>query len=229
MKNKNSDKNKKPSSGGFRFWGPAAVAVGVLTGICILFWYTPRAYQPVQVKQTLYLTHELGPAFHNQVQLEKPFELIVSQTGLNEIIAQEFESEAFGEFSFSDPHIIFSDQSIVLMGTLAYKGISSVLSITAFPAMDATGKIDLNIQSVRLGMVPVTTLITSLAQKAFDDNRDCFEDDPQAEKMVQAIIRKEPFDPTFPFSTEYCEYQVRISEFSVEQGYLKLTLLPKEI
>ena len=87
----------------------------------------------------------------------------------------------------------------------------------------------MNIQSIRLGMMPVKTLVTKLAQKALDDNRSSFEGDPKAEETVQAIIRNEPFAPTFLFSTEFCEYWVQISEFSIEQGSLKLTLLPKKV
>jgi hypothetical protein len=233
MKNEKSNENKKPSSAGFWIWGLGAIAMGVLAGVCILLWYTPRAYLPVapdNSKQvSIYLTHELGPAFHNEVQKGKPFELIVPQSGINDIASREFQSQQFGDMAFSDPYVVFSDGSVLLMGTLAYEGASSVISITAFPAMDSGGKINLDIQSIRLGMVPVTTLVTKMAQKAFDDNRSSFEEDPKAEESVQAIIRNEPFDPVFLFSTEYCEYRVRISKFSIEQGSLKLTLLPEEV
>jgi hypothetical protein len=163
------------------------------------------------------------------VQKGRPFELVISQSGLNDIISEEFHSQDFGDLLFSDPYIIFSEQSILLMGTLAYEGVSSVVSITALPVMNSDGKINMNIQSVRLGMVPVTTLVTKLAQKVLDDNRSSFEGDEKAEENVQAIIHNDPFDPIFLFSTEYCEYWVRISKFSIEQGSLKLTLLPEEV
>ena len=228
MKNEKSKRNKKPSSTGFWLWGFGAIAAGVLAGICILFWYTPRAYKPVQVENSeqvsIYLTHELGPEFFNQIQRDEPFELIIPQSGLNDIASRWTWPEQIGDMLFSDPYIIFSDRSILLMGTLTYEGVSSVVSITALPAMNPNGKINLNIQSVRLGMVPVTTLVTKLAQKAFDDNQSCFDGDPKAAENVQAIIHNEPFDPVFWFP----EHGVRISNFSIEQGSLKLTLLPKE-
>jgi hypothetical protein len=233
MRNTKPERNKSKSIVWFWLWGFAAIAAGVLVGIGILFWHTPRAYKPVRTKTTehvsLYLTHELGPEFHNQIQREKPFELIIPQSELNDIISQEFQPQQFGDMSFFDPYVIFSDQSILLMGTLIYEGVSSVISITALPTMDSDGNINMNIQSVRLGMVPVTTLVTKLAQKTLDDNRSSFEGDAKAEENVQAIIRNEPFDPIFLFSTEYCEYWVRISKFSLRQGSLKLTLLPKEV
>ena len=228
MKNTKSKQKKTPSSEGFWLWGLSAVAMGVLGGVGILFWYTPGAYQPVGVENpeqvSVYLTHELGPDFFNQVQQNKPFELIVSQAGLNDIASQCHWPQQFGDMSFADPYVTFSNQSILLMGTLTYKGVSSVVSITAFPTMNSDGKIDMNIQSVRLGMVPVTTLVTKLAQKAFDDNRSCFESDPKAAENVQAIIHNEPFDPVFWFP----DYWVRISKFAIEQGVLKLTLLPEQ-
>jgi len=233
MKNTKPKKNKRKSSVWFWLWGFGAIAAGVLAGICILFWYTPRAYNPVQVENpeqvSLYLTHQLGPEFFNQIQRGEPFELIIPQSGLNDITSRWIWPQQFGEMSFSDPYVTFSNQSILLMGTLAYEGVSSVISIIAFPTMNSDGEINLDIQSIRLGMVPVTTLVTKLAQKAFDDNRSSFEEDPKAEEIVQEIIRNEPFDPIFLFSTEYCECWVRISKFSIEQGLLKLTLLPEKV
>lgn len=228
-----SKKKKSLKSTNFWLLAIGAILLGVLTGICILFWYTPRAYNPVisdSTKQTsLYLTHDLGPEFFNQVQLCKPFELIITQSGLNDIIRQEFQSEEFGDASFSNPHVIFSDQSVILMGTLAYESVSSVLTIIAAPTMADSGKINLNIQSIRLGMVPVMALVTKLAQKVFDENRSCFEDDPIAEKNIQAIIHKEPFDPIFLFSAQHRQYQVRITDFFIEQGSLTLALSPKQL
>jgi hypothetical protein len=114
------------------------------------------------------------------------------------------------------------------MGTLTYEGVSSVISITAFPQMGPNGNINLNIESIRMGMVPVKTLVTKLAQKVFDANRDSFEDDPKAEETVQAIILNQPFDPTFLFPAVQDDYWVRVSEFSVNPGLLTLTLHPKE-
>jgi hypothetical protein len=228
MKNTTSEQKKSSSSTGFWLWGLSAITVGILTGICILLWYTPRAYKPFQTENpeqvSLYLTHELGPKFFNQIQRNGPFELVISQSGLNDIASRWEWPQQFGEMSFSDPYITFSNQSIFLMGTLTYKEVSSVITIIAIPAMDSDGKINLNIQSVRLGMVPIRAFITKLAQKAFENNRSSFEDDPKTEENIQAIIRNEPFDPIFSFP----DHWVRITDFSIEEGELKLTLVSEE-
>ena len=229
MKSTITQENMKSTGREFWLWGMGALAAGVTIGIAILFWYTPRAYKHLLEQEksqvSLYLTHELAPDFYNQVQQDKPFEMVISQSGINEMASQWDWPQEFGDLSFSDPYIIFSDDTILLMGTLVYEGVSSVISISAFPTMNADGTLTMNIQSIRLGMVPVKTLVTKLAQKAFDDNRGSFEGYPKAEENVQAVIRNEPVDPVFRFS----DHRVRITHFSIEEGSLKLTLSPEAI
>jgi hypothetical protein len=229
VKKENAKIDHRKSDRAFRLWGLGAIGLGVLIGVGILIFHKPNAYNPVRPDNpeqvSLYLTHELGPEFFNQVQLEKPFDLIIEQHGLNDIISRLDWIQQLGPLSLQQPNIIFADRSILLMGTLQYRRVSSVLSILALPTMDANQQICMNIQSVRLGMVPVTSLVSKLSQKAFDDNRDGFKDDPEVEKIVQAIIRNEPFDPVFRIS----EYQVRITHFTLENNVLKLTLLPEKM
>ena len=228
VKKKNAKVDHRKLDRAFRFWGLGAVGLGVLVGIVILIWHKPKAYNPLQPENpeqvSLYLTHELGPEFFNQVQLDKPFDLIIEQHGLNDIVSRLDWIQQLGPLSLEQPNIIFADRSILLMGTLEYRGVSSVLSILALPAMDDNQQICMNIQSVRLGMVPVTSFVSKMSQKAFDDNRDGFKDDPEVEKIVQAIIRNEPFDPVFRIS----DYRARITGFTIENNVLSLTLLPEK-
>lgn len=203
--------------------------VGVLVGMLILIFHKPNAYEPLQPENpeqvSLYLTHELGPDFFNQVQLDKPFDLVIEQQGLNDIISRLDWVQELGPLSLQQPNIIFKDGSILLMGNLQHNGISVILSILTCPTMDANQQICMNIQSIRLGMLPVTKLVSNLSEKALDDNRDAFKDDPEVERIVQSIIRNEPFDPVFWIS----DRRARITSFAIENEVLKLTFLPEKM
>ncbi|MBL7215257.1 MAG: hypothetical protein ISS71_06225 [Phycisphaerae bacterium] len=212
---------KKRESRLLRWFGILLITLVLLgTGGVFLCRYTPRAYQPPPVNNpeqvSPYLTHKLGPDFVNQVQLDKPFELLVEQEGLNDIINRQSWVEQFDDFAFTDPVVLFDLNTIYLMGTLDYKGISSVLTIIAFPQMDSQGTVSLNIQSIRLGVVPVTKLVSYLARKGFEQSRECFEDDPQLAEIVRAVVHNEPFEPVFKIS----DRMVRIAQ---------ITILPKKL
>lgn len=88
--------------------------------------------------------------------------------------------------------------------------------------MTPEGLISLNIQSIRLGMLPVTSLVQKLAQKAFEDNQSSFEGEPEAEAIVKAIVKNGPFEPVFSISGD----KVRISRFALTPGLLTLTCEP---
>lgn len=227
MKNKIPNNRKRKSRALFWLGSITAVLSGILTGVAILVWYSPAAYTPLTPENpqqvSLYLTHELGPEFVNQIQLNQPFELIIEQTGLNDIITRQQWPQQFGELSFADPVVFFSDPSILLMGTLKYKEVASVISITAIPVMDEQGRVCMNIESIRLGMLPVTSFIAKLVKNAVDSNQDYFEGDPELLSVIEAIIQNEYFEPAFWFF----DYRIRVTDFSIEPGVLKLTLAPR--
>jgi hypothetical protein len=227
MKKKNPKNNKSTSTAPFWLWASIALTTGACGGILILFWHSPAAYRPIQPDNpqqvSLYLTHQLGPEFVNQVQLDEPFELLIEQAGLNDIISRWPWPQQFSQVSFADPVVVFQDQSILVMGTLKYKGIPSVLSITAVPTMNEQRQVCLNIQSIRLGVLPVTTFVSKLAQNVFDNNLHYFEQEPDLERTVRAIIENEYFNPVFWFFDK----RVKMTDFTIERGLLKLTLAPE--
>jgi hypothetical protein len=204
-------------------------------GLFVLFWiavgmyllgHTPKTYQPIaappQGEVSPYLTHKLGPDFFNNVQLDKPFELIVEQNGLNEIIASQCpEPVGYGGFTFSAAAITFTDAEVSLMSTVGFKDASTVLSVRAAPAMDAAGRLNLNIRSVKLGAIPVTGLAKMLAQKYADEY--LIPSDPNLAPVVYGVLNNQPFEPAGNIS----QYKVRLKEFTLAPGKMTLLIEPE--
>lgn len=228
MKNKNSENGNAGHRLGARFWVFfwVSVSIFVTIGFIGMCRYEPSAYLPQSPDNprqvSPYLTHKLGPDFFNQVQLDEPFNLEIEQAGLNDILSRMPWPQPLGDAAFSSPLIVFNSGVIYMMGTLEYKGISSVLTIRAEPLMTDDKQVNLNIQSIHLGMLPVTRLVSKLANKAFADNLPAFEGEPEAEQMVRGILQNGPFDPVFKINS----HKVRISEFSLTGGLLTLTCVP---
>ena len=210
------------------FWIPVAIVGFAAVSGVFLCSYTPRTYHPMQAPDndevSDYLTHELGPDFFNQIQFDEPFQLQVTQKGLNDIICRWDWPQQFGDLSFADPMIMFADETIYLMGTLKYKKISSVVTIIAMPSMDAERKLCLNIQSVRLGILPITKLAGKISKAALADSQSLFEGEPEElEHVVRGIVYNESFQPVFVIAG----HRARVQEFTLEPGKLTIQFKPE--
>ncbi|GAH89511.1 unnamed protein product, partial [marine sediment metagenome] len=119
MKKRKKRKFKK------RYWLLIDLAIAIV--IFALLLHKPGRYKPPEYTDdklvSPYLTNILGPAIHNGAQREEPFELVVTQKGINEIIAwSKWPKESEG-VRFSAPVVFFVPDRIELMGTANMKGV----------------------------------------------------------------------------------------------------------
>lgn len=214
-----------------RFLKYIALFLGIVVfagGLAIVaFQHTPAAYSPIPVEHpeevSLYLTHELGPEFFNQVQLGQPFELVIEQEGLNDIIRRGDWPQPCGDAVVDTPMVTFANGAIYAMSRVRYSGLSSVLTVVSHPIQDEQGHINMNITSVKLGLLPVTTLAAHIAQKSVQDYQADLRDWPELESAIRAVITNAAFEPVFDFS----KHRVRVERFWLEQGRLRLRLAPQ--
>ncbi len=227
----NSKKNAANTSKSSKISYIVIVSLGVALGLVAaaalgLLRFTPRAYVPIAAddpdRVSPYLTHQLGPDFFNQVQLDEPFELVIEQDGLNEIIATGCWPRSYGDVLIDQPVIVFGAETLYVMSRISYHALSSVVTLVARPVLDRMGRLNLNIQSVRIGLLPITPLAARVAEKAVDDSAAEFDDWPELEPIVWAIVANTPFDPSFEFSKK----QIALQAFTLEPKRLRVHLAP---
>ncbi len=207
------------------------IAAGLCALAAALGWallrHTPRAYRPIEPADpdevSPYLTHRLAPDFYNQIQLYEPFELVIEQAGLNDILARGTWPQRYGEVEIFTPVVQFDNGAIYLMSHVKYSRFSSVLTVVARPEMDMQGRLNLNIRSVRLGWVPVTAAARRIAENVLKDVHAELQNGLQLETMVQAVINNSPFDPALDFDKQH----IRLDDFKIEPGRLRLRLVPE--
>jgi len=208
----------------------AIIVILAAMGFIVVFWllgHAPKAYVPQTADRpdevSPYLTHRLGPDFFNQVQLDEPFELLVEQAGLNDILCRGTWPRRFGDVQVGTPVIVFDKGSVYLMSQIGYYGLSSVVTVTARPVQDERGRLNLNIRSVCLGLVPVTGIAARIAEKSLHDSLGMLEDYPELKPVLQAVVANVPFEPVFTFSKQ----RVWVQEFGLDAGQLRLRLVPE--
>lgn len=187
--------------------GAGVIGIPVIAAVILLKLFTtrPTEYNPTprQSSQQVssYLTHELAPSFNNQIQLDKPFRIIVDQKGLNEIIVNE---ENLGwswpinlnGVSFSAPSIVFAQDTIYLMGAVDV-GFPVIVSMIAKPKIDEQGKLWLNLLKIKAGSVNIIGPARAIGGKIFERQMQLYKDQ-WVRDTAGAFLKNTPFDPVFP-------------------------------
>ncbi len=199
--------------------------------IFALLLYTPSLYKPVgnnpasykKEQVPPYLTH-LSSELYNGAQRGEPFELVVTQKGINEIITwSKWPKESDG-IMFSAPAVLFVPGSIVFMGTAHIKGVEFIVTIAVEPRVDEQGLLNLQVAKVKVGAMNITPLAKMMAKKMYAQRLATVPVDTEAlqTKIAGSLLNDEPFEPALRVENK----KVRVEKITVAEEKLTLHLVP---
>jgi len=215
-----------------RYWLLIDLAIAIV--IFALFLHKPGRYKPPEYTDdklvSPYLTNILGPAIHNGAQREEPFDLVVTQKGINEIIAwSKWPKESEG-VRFSAPVVFFVPDRIELMGTANMKGADLVVTIVAEPGLDEEGLLNLHVAKVKIGAMNITPLARVIAKRMYAQRLATVPIDTEdlGAKIAGSLLNDEPFEPVFDIAEifENENKKLRIEKITIMQEKLILRLVP---
>jgi len=126
-------------------------AIVLSAGLVILlfvFWFvglfrTPPYYRPVKFiadgNMSQYLTNYILPELNNKSQYGQPFDLVISEAGINDIIVRHIDADSLRQANLSDLSVAFRGGRILLTGKTVYYGIDFVVTIVLKPYIDKEG------------------------------------------------------------------------------------------
>ena len=207
------------------------IDLSVAAIVFALLLYTPGLYNPAgndpanykrgQVHP--YLTH-LSSELYNGAQRGEPFELVVTQKGINEIITwSRWPKESEG-IMFSAPAVLFEPGSIVLMGTAHIKGMEFIVTIAVEPRVDEQGLLNLQVAKVKIGAMYITPIAKMMAKKMYAQRLATVPVDTEAltTKIAGALLSDEPFEPILRVENK----KVRVEKITIAQEKSILRLVP---
>ncbi|MDD5328308.1 MAG: hypothetical protein PHY02_10940 [Phycisphaerae bacterium] len=202
----------------------SAVVLVVAISFFAMLLHKPALYQPLDYtgdsQVSLYLTHDLLPALYNGSQLQEPFDLVVTQSGINDIVARFNWPQRFDGISISAPAVFFSKSGIVLMGTVRLDGAEFVATVIAKPTLDDKGLLDLRTTGVKIGAVDITPLAILIAKRIY--KAESADSDDFWTRAVGSLINGEPFEPVFKVDDK----KVRVDKITLEQKKLTIHFSP---
>jgi len=204
------------------------IDLAIAAVIIFLLLYKPGGYVPhgpsagKQVSQ--YLTNELLPQLYNGAQRGEPFDLVMSEDGINDVIARsKWPKESEGA-KILTPQVFFVPDGAVIMLPVAMKGLEFIVTVELRPVFDAKGLLNLNVEQVKIGAMNITPVARIVARKMYTQQLDKTEVDTEniLAKIAASLLNGEPFEPVFKVEKK----KVRIEKIKITQGKLTARLIP---
>jgi len=204
----------------------------VVALVIFLLLHRPGRYQPLgsggfkpgQVSP--YLTH-LSADIYNGAQFREPYEVVVEQEGINDIIArwEQWPLEQNGVMLY-DPAAVLEGGRVALMGTADYKGMKLVVTIEIQPKIGDDGLMRLDVAKLKVGAMNITPLAKAIAKRMYNEQASGIDIDTEAwqTRIAASLLIGEAFEPVFPTGDK--KIRVRIRGVRVEKGRLVLQFVP---
>lgn len=227
------EKKKKPRKSRRRkllYWllidlAVAAIVIGLLL-------YKPSQYNPVISTSVAsdgervhpYLHRDLGSTLYNGAQRQRPFDMTVHDTLLNEAIAlAKWPQQAEG-VTFYAPEVLFRPGRIVLMGTADLEGAKFVITIELEPEIDEQHLLSINVAKIKVGAMNITPLAKMMARRMYQQRLETVPIDTEAlqTKIAASLLNQEPFEPVFEVDDKW----VRLQSIEITEGKLVARLVP---
>ena len=212
-----------------KYFLPAiTIALTLLVMALVLTAYKPGRYAPVTIADqnqvSPYLTHKLMPEIYNNAQLDKPFEVVITEQGLNDIVARLPQPIRLNNITLADPQVVLMREQIILMAAVRARPIDFFVTVELNPTINERGLLNLHINSIKLGMVNVTAVAKLIADKAYSNWLTTTGTEPNnfAAQVCRSLLRDEPFEPVFKTS----DRQLRLSKIVVETKGITAQLSP---
>ena len=203
----------------------AALIIGLLL-------YKPSGYDPMDFEATgyepgqvsPYLTHELSPRFYNGTQRNEPFDLVITQEGINEIIAGWGWPKMSQGVMLYSPAVLFKPGSALLMATADVRGAEFVVTIEIEPKIDEKRLLTFHISKVKIGAMNITPLAKITAKKMYMQRIAHLPIDKDAAqaKIVESLLNDTPFEPVFKVDNR----KMRIDRIAVGKEKLTAHFVP---
>jgi hypothetical protein len=178
-----------------------AIAAIAMVLFVSLFFQRPKGFTNPQVSEekhvSKYLTHELSPKFYEGLQRQEPFDLVITQEGINDIILHGKWPQESGGLTFLAPRVFFADGSIILIGTVVFKDVDFVVTIVVAPSIDENGLLSVEARQVKIGAVSATILVKAIAKSIYQNKLSERKRDANniTFQLVGALLADESIEP----------------------------------
>jgi len=194
---------------------------------CIEFFRAPAYYRAVELpadgQPSQYLTNYILPQLHNKSQYGRPFEIVFSEQGINDVIARHIDVNSLQKAGMSDLSVTFKEDKILFVSKMAYRGFDFYTTIVLKPSVDEDGRFFLEVSKVQAGKsrVPFASeIVKKKILKSFDN----LLEDSKNSSFIRALFNDSKAMPVFSINRK----KVSIEGITVKENELSARFVPQE-
>jgi hypothetical protein len=209
----------------------AALSAGLIILLLVLWFVglfrTPSYYRPVKPiadgNMSQYLTNYILPELNNKSQYGQPFDLVISEAGINDIIARHIDANSLRQANLSDLSVAFRKGRILLTGKTVYYGIDFIVTLVLKPYIDKEGYFLLKGSQIEAGQSRIPFAGEAVKRKVieglvrFINNLDIGD-------FNEASLDNRKIEPVFSINHR----KHRIEKITVDEGKLTIYFLPQQ-
>ncbi|MBN1795914.1 MAG: hypothetical protein JW804_04515 [Sedimentisphaerales bacterium] len=195
-----------------------------LTVVCVILAFMllhkPDDYNPPPSPPdeyvSQYLTNYISTEIYNGAQRQEPFDLIVTEEGINDIIARSGWPKQMDGISFTVPKTTFTKDLVQLQGVAKLQNFELFITVQASGFLDKQGLLHLSVKQVKVGalnMLPIVHFAAETIYKNEAEERQLSPDDYRT-KIMESLLYDIPFEPVF----EVEDNKIRITSLVINSG-----------
>ena len=199
----------------------------LLVGFTLMLFDKPEGYEPLTVSDpnevSRHLSHYIAPTLYNNLQTPEPFELVLTQEAVSDMVARGKWPKEIGDgLTIFAPRVYFADDVVILMSLIELAEREMVLTVVGKAWLDEQKLLNLNIEMIKLGSINIRRLAMSIAADIYEAKLtgDADSMDDQTKTIAEALLLHKAIRPEF----EYQENKALITDIKIEQTRMTLTL-----
>jgi hypothetical protein len=210
-------------------------AVNILVGLtafllllwCIDIFTVPGHYRvvvpPADGQPSQYLTNYILPELHNKSQYGRPFEVVFSEQGINDVIARHIDINSLQKAGMSDLSVSFKKDRILFVSKTTSHGFNFYPTIVLEPRTDKNGRFFLEVSKVQAGnsRIPFTS---EIMKKKILESFDNLVEGSEDSNFVRALFDDDKAKPAFSINRN----RVSVEGITVKNNELTVRFTPQD-
>jgi len=206
--------------------------IALIIGLAVILWFvglfrTPANYRitkpPDDAYASQYLTNYILPQLLNKSQYNQPFDLVISETGINDIVVRHVDANSLRQSNLSNLSVTFKKDRILLTGKTVYCGLNFIITIVFKPYIGREGYFFLKVSKIQAGRSRIPFIVGTIKRKILQELAG-FLNSLDIADSTEALFNSHRIEPVFSVNHQ----KLRIGKITIQNKELVISFLPEQ-